>query len=61
MKTRVCFKYFVHDCAPMPPEVRNCCLGLEIIFLELSDKVSNGIVLTIGHDQAGYLNAKFRD
>ena len=29
--------------------------GLEIIFLELSDKMSDGILLTIGHDRSLYL------
>ena len=29
--------------------------GLEIIFLELLDKMSDGILLTIGHDRSLYL------
>ena len=29
--------------------------GLEIIFLELSDKMSDGILLTIGYDRSLYL------
>ena len=38
-------------------EYNQCCsykIGLEIIFLELPDKISDGILLTVGHDRSLY-------
>ena len=33
----------------------DCIAGLEMIFLELSGKISDGIILNNGHDQSLYL------